>query len=161
MASSLVILWDDYEIMENWRDFTDNGMFTNHDLAQGHTLYGAEIMVHPEMQGHGIGKMLYQSRRDLAQRLKLLRIRAGARLRGYHNYANSLNPEEYVIKVVQGELGDPTLTFQLHQGFHVISVVPHYLANDPESLGYAAVIEWLNKDEARPEDYAKLNPKFQ
>jgi hypothetical protein len=23
-------------------------------------------------------------------------------------------------------------------------VVPHYLGSDPESLGYAAVIEWVN-----------------
>ena len=27
MAASLIVLWDDYEIRDNWRDFTDGGMF--------------------------------------------------------------------------------------------------------------------------------------
>lgn len=156
MAASLVINWDDYDLTETWKDFTDNGMFTNHDPKHGKTLYGAEVMVHPQWQGHGVGKKLYAARRQLAQNLKLLRIRAGARLRNYHQYAKKMSAKEYVIKVVHEEIGDPTLTFQLHQGFHVIAVVPGYLPNDPESLGYAAVIEWLNPDLARKEDWEKV-----
>jgi hypothetical protein len=57
-------------------------------------------------------------------------------------------------------LGDPTLTFQLHQGFHVLAVAPNYLGKDPESLGFAAVIEWLNPKVAKPEDSVGRNPKF-
>ena len=41
MAASLIVLWDDYEIRDNWRDFTDGGMFTDHDPQHGRTLYGA------------------------------------------------------------------------------------------------------------------------
>lgn len=160
MSASLIVLWDDYEMTDSWRDFTDAGMFTNHDPEHGRTLYGAEVMVHPGLQGHGIGKKLYAARRDLTQRLGLLRIRAGARLRGYHSYAAHMTPEEYVLAVVRGELGDPTLSFQLKQGFEVLAVVPHYLRHDPESLGYAAVIEWLNPKVALPEDYGKGDPRF-
>lgn len=151
MAASLIVRWDDYDMTTGWKDFTDAGMFTNHDPEHGRTLYGAEVMVDPDMQGRGIGKCLYEARRNLAQRLGLLRIRAGARLRGYSRYADTMTPEAYVAAVVAGEIGDPTLTFQLRQGFRVLAVVPNYLRNDPESQGYAAVIEWLNPN-ATPAD---------
>lgn len=160
MAASLIIRWDDYDTYANWPAFTDHGMFTNHDPERGRTLYGAEVMVRPGQQGRGIGSKLYVARRELVERLGLLRIRAAARLRGYHRYANQLTIERYVEKVVRGELKDPTLSFQLKHGFEVIEVVYEYLRNDPESLGNAAVIEWLNRRVAKPEDYASRNPRF-
>ena len=161
MTASLIVRWDDYEITDNWRDFTSRGMFTNHDPAGGHTLYAAEIMVLPSLQGKGIGKKLYAARRKLVERLKLLRIRAGGRLRGYHRFSEHMSPEEYVLRVVHGELSDPTLSFQLKQGYRVLAVTHGYLQNDPESLGYAAVIEWLNPKVAKPEDYAGRSPRFE
>lgn len=154
MAASLIVLWDDYELTDTWRDFTDGGMFTNHDPEHGRTLYGAEVMVSPELQGAGIGKQLYAAREELTRRLGLLRIRAGARLRGYSKYAERMSAQEYTQAVIAEEIGDPTLTFQLHRGFQVIGVVSGYLRNDPESLGYAAVIEWVNAEVADREGYA-------
>jgi GNAT superfamily N-acetyltransferase len=146
MAASLIVLWDDYEFDTNWRDFTANGMFTNHDPVRGRTLYGAEVMVDPHRQGLGIGGQLYAARQDLVTRLGLRRIRAGARLRGYHRFAPEMSPREYVARVERGELSDPTLSFQLRRGFRVVAVAAGYLRHDPESLGFAAVIEWLNPD---------------
>jgi GNAT superfamily N-acetyltransferase len=160
MASSLVILWDDYDVKMSWRDFTAEGTFTNHDAAHGRTLYGAEVMVHPDRQGRGIGKQLYAARRDLARQLRLLRIRAGARLRGYHHYRDTMTAEDYAMAVVQGRLADPTLTFQIRQGFDVLAVVSGYLRHDPESLGHAALIEWMNPDVATPADTAGRDPRF-
>lgn len=160
MAASLIVLWDDYTFTTTWRELTAAGMFTNHDPARGRTLYGAEIMVAPAWQGRGVGKQLYASREALARRLGLLRIRAGARLRGYQKAADSLPVEDYVIKVVRGEMTDPTLTFQLRRGFRVLAVARGYLAHDPESQGHAAVIEWLNPEVARSEDYAAGDPHF-
>jgi hypothetical protein len=58
---------------------------------------------------------------------------------------------------VQGELSDPTLSFQLRRGFRVLATVSGYLRHDPESLGYAAVIEWLNPEvQAQPSAPATL-----
>lgn len=159
MAASLIVLWDDYDMETNWRDFTDHGFFTNHDPAKGRTLYGAEVMVCPSTQGHGIGKMLYAARREIVEKFNLLRIRAGSRLRGYHRFADKMSAEEYVKKVIKGELGDLTLSFQIKQGFYVLAVISNYLRSDSESLGYAAVIEWLNEKIAKPEDY-KARKKF-
>lgn len=160
MAASLIVLWDDYDLRASWRDFTDLGMFTNHDAERGRTLYGAEIMVHPEQQGRGVGRALYEARRALVERLGLLRIRAGARLRGYADVAGRMTAEEYAERVVRAEICDPTLTFQLRRGFHVLDVVAGYLRHDPESLGYAAVIEWLNPQVATADDYGHGNPRY-
>ena len=153
MASSLIVNWDDYNWESPWKDFTDRGMFTNHDPKNGRTLYGAEIMVHPKAQGTGAGSLLYRAREALVLRLKLLRIRAGARLRGYHKYASKMSAEDYVLSVNKEEIKDPTLSFQLKRGFQVLRLVEGYLRHDPESLGFAAVIEWINLQVARPKDY--------
>lgn len=160
MSASLIILWDDYDTQASWRDFTDRGMFTNHDPQHGRTLYGAEVMVSPGKQRMGIGKKIYKSRRELVEELGLLRIRAGARLRNYHRYAGKYSAEEYVKKIVTGEIGDPTLSFQLKQGFEVLAVVSDYLHNDAESLGKAALIEWVNKKVATNEDYIQRKNDF-
>lgn len=154
-AASLIIFWQDYEVSASWRLFTDAGMFTNHDPVQGRTLYGAEIMVGPDLQGRGIGKLLYVEREKLLRRLGLLRIRAGARLRGYGAVADRMTPHDYVRAVVRGEITDATLTFQLRRDFKVIDVVSGYLRFDAESQGYAAIIEYLNPEVATAEDYAK------
>lgn len=161
MAASLIVLWDDYGISDSYHDFTDNYMFTNHDPA-GRTLYAAEVMVDPDRQREGVGKAIYKARRELVRRLGLLRIRAGARLQGYSDYAHLLSPTEYVINVIRGEIIDPTLTFQLKAGFRVIGVVEDYLrpSDDPMSMGCAAIIEWLNHKVATRKDYRQRDPRF-
>lgn len=159
MAASLIVLWDDYGQHGNWREFTSAGTFSNHDPS-GRTLYGAEVMVQPRAQGMGVGQRIYAARRDLVRRLGLLRIRAGARLRGYHKHAARMSADQYVLKVVKGKLRDPTLTFQLKQGFRVLYVVKDYLTYDEPSRGYAAVIEWLNSEVATHPDYDGRDPRF-
>ncbi len=152
LAFSLIISWDDYSPYDNWTDFTSAGFFHNHNPRKGKTLYGAEVMVDPEYRGRGIAKELYAARRELARRFNLKRIRAGARLVGYSKFKDTLSPEEYTQKVINKEIFDPTLSFQLGQGFVVLDVAKNYLLNDPESLGYAAVIEWLNTEVAGEKD---------
>jgi ribosomal protein S18 acetylase RimI-like enzyme len=160
MCASLIVDWEDYAMLDSWDQFTADGMFTNHDPHRGRTLYGAEVIVDPTLQHHGIGDKLYCARRRLTESHRLLRIRAGSRLRGYCNYVGKLDPETYVVGVVEGVEHDPTLSFQLKEGFHVLAVVPHYLTDDPESLGYAAVIEWLNPELIRPEHVAGRPTRF-
>ncbi len=158
-AISLVIRWDDYDHLDDYDTFTDAGYLTNHDPA-GRTLYGAEVMVDPALRGRGIGSLLYAARRELVERLGLLRIRAGARLPGYHEHAAAMDVATYVEKVIAGELFDPTLSFQLRHDFEVLAVVPNYYSRDPKSRDYAALIEWINLKVARPEDYAGHSRRF-
>ena len=159
MAASLIIVWDDYDVGANWRDFTDHGYFTNHDPA-GRTLYGAEVMVDPALQGRGVGSLLYVAREELVRQLGLKRIRAGARLRGYHRYADRLTTDEYVERVVAGEIRDPTLSFQLRRGFEVLAVVEDYLHGDPSSQGHAALIEWVNPEATSAAELAARALRF-
>jgi ribosomal protein S18 acetylase RimI-like enzyme len=160
MSASLIVRWECYDDFDDWEDFTADGMFTNHDPVHGRTMYGAEVIVDPTLQGHGIGGKLYAARRELIERLRLPRIRGGARLRSYHSYARRMSAADYVVKVVHGQLDDQTLSFQLHEGFHVLAVVPHYLGEDPETLGYAALIEWLNPSTLEPHHVADRPTRF-
>lgn len=160
MAASLIVHWEDYHPAASWKEFTADGWFTNHDPVNGHTLYGAEVMVHPGIQRSGIGAALYHIRRDLAIRLNLHRIRAAARLRGYHRYADRMSIEDYVERVVQKRITGPTLSFQLREGFQVIQIVPGYLKQDPESMGYAALIEWINPAYEREVDLTGRDRRF-
>jgi GNAT superfamily N-acetyltransferase len=160
MSSTLVVHWDNYDMFDSWEEFTANGMLANHDPVKGHTLYGVEIIVDPTLQGHGMGHKLLKAQKDLAQRKGLRRMRGGARLRDYHAHAARMTAPDYVVAVVHGQIVDHTLTFHLHEHFHIMAVVPHYLSNDSETLGYAALVEWLNPDTAQPEHFAERPTRY-
>jgi len=154
VCSGVVIDWDNQPDTSSWNSLTAEGMYSNHDPINGSTLFAADVMVRPGFQGQGIGRRLYKRGRfDLARQLGLSRVVAGSRLRGYHRYVESLSAEEYVVEVVNGRLNDPTLSFQLHMGFRVTSVIGNYFAGDPESRGWAALIEWLNDEIPDPENH--------
>ncbi len=71
MAASLIVDWDDYNMLDDWERFTADGMFTNHDPVRGRTLYGAEVIVDPTLQHHGIGDKLYGFRRNLTESMQV------------------------------------------------------------------------------------------
>ncbi len=133
---------------------TDGGYFHNHDPS-GDTLYGADVYVDPDCQGKGIGGALYEARRRLCKNLNLRRILAGGRLAGYGDHASTLTPEEYVQKVVDGELRDHVLSFQLSHDFVVRGILRNYIV-DPMSHNYASLIEWLNPDYVETESSSKV-----
>ncbi|MCA9303439.1 MAG: GNAT family N-acetyltransferase [Phycisphaerales bacterium] len=161
VCSGLVIDWDQQPDTSSWNALTAGGHYTNHDPINGSTLFAADVMVRPGFQGQGIGRRLYKRGRfDLARQLGLWRVVAGSRLRGYHRFADTLSAEEYAIEVVNGRRNDPTLSFQLHLGFRVTGVVGGYFGGDPESLGWAAVIEWLNDEVADAGDHERGDPRF-
>ncbi len=56
-------------------------------------------------------------------------------------------------------LSDPTLSSQINQGFLPLAVAPDY-PQAPASLGFAAVIEWLNSEVATAEDHAVRHTDF-
>lgn len=142
-ASSLVVLWGEWEVQHTWQEITARGSFETHN-PNGLTLYAAEVFVNPELRGKGIGHALYQGRRRLCRKMNLKRIIACGRLPGYHKHAEKMSAELYAQKVVWGDLHDPVLSFQLHEGFNFCGTVSGYIPEDKESLGYAALIVWLN-----------------
>ena len=123
-----------------WLGITDNGTFASHDLG-GDTLYLADIYVDPVAWGHGVGETLYASLRSLCRSLGLKRVVAGGRLWGYCEHADRMSPEEYVDRVLRGELRDRVLGSQIKAGFTVRGILVGYL-RDPRSLDYATLLEW-------------------
>ncbi len=133
---------------------TDGGYFHNHD-PQGDTLYGADVYVDPDLQGAGVGAALYEARRRLCRQFNLRRILAGGRLADYAEHADELSPEQYVQRVIEGELRDPVLGFQLKEGFVVRGILRNYIT-DPRSLNLASLIEWLNPEYTETESTSKI-----
>ena len=147
MAASLVLRSDAFPEDASWLEVTGGGTLSTHDARHGTLLYGAEVMVDPDSRGRGVGKALYRGRRALAQGRRLDGIMAGARIPGYRKHASVLSAEAYVERVVRGEICDPTLSFQLRQGFVALRVVRNYL-HDPDSLHHAVVIYWPSPERA-------------
>ncbi len=144
VATLIVHLGTDPYRPHTYAGITDGGYFHNHD-PQGDTLYGADVYVHPDFRGMGLGHELYQARRDLCVRLKLRRILAGGRVQGYADHASTLTPEQYVEAVESGKLTDSVLNFQLREGFVVRGVLRNYI-RDPRSRNVATLIEWNNPE---------------
>jgi ribosomal protein S18 acetylase RimI-like enzyme len=144
-ASSLIVLWNDWSGEHTWQDVTAAGTFDSHN-PEGRTLYGAEVFVDPEIRGAGLGQALYEGRRAICRQCNLKRIIACGRMPGYGRHADQMSPELYAKKVVWGDLRDPVLGFQLHQGFSYCGVIENYLPEDNESRGHASLIVWLNPD---------------
>ncbi len=142
VASLVVDLGPDPLRNHTWVGITDGGYFTNHN-PNGDTLYGADVYVHPDCRGKGVGATLYEARRELCRRLNKRRILAGGRLWNYEEHAHKMSAEEYAQRVAAGEFRDLVLSFQLREGFSLRGVMPHYL-RDPKSHNYGSLVEWLN-----------------
>ncbi|MEM7040369.1 MAG: GNAT family N-acetyltransferase, partial [Bacteroidota bacterium] len=128
----------------NWTEITGNGYASRHD-PDGDWLYGMEVAVDPDYRGYRLGQRLYNERKRLCQNLGLKGIVFGGRLPTLtHRLKKFGSVEEYVEQVIQKKQRDPVLSFQLHNGFEVIGIIPHYLDADVQSLGYAVHLMWRN-----------------
>ncbi|ADI13202.1 GNAT family N-acetyltransferase [Truepera radiovictrix] len=125
-----------------FQEIIAGGFYTHHD-PQGAWYYGGDISVHPDVRGRGIGRRLYEARKEVVRRLGRRGIVAGGLLPGYRAYKGRLSVHDYVAKVVAGELTDPTLSFQLRNGFEVRGLLPGYL-EDSASDNWATLIVWEN-----------------
>ncbi len=107
--------------------------------------YGTDISVYPEYRGRGIGRQLYELRKDCVRRLGKRGIVAGGVIPGYADHIDAMSAQAYIDKVVAGELYDPTLTFQLENGFEARGVIPGSL-DDPTVGNNSVLIVWENPD---------------
>lgn len=145
VACALAILTDSKqsELQHTYKEIIDNGKFSSHD-PKGNVLYGIEVFVHPEFRELRLGRRLYDARKELCEQMNLKGIVAGGRIPKYHEHAHELSPRQYIEKVKQKEIFDPTLTFQLSNDFHVKKILKNYLAGDKESKEFATLLEWNN-----------------
>jgi hypothetical protein len=133
----------DFHMNDAWDVLTSGGSFLDHN-PEGPTLYGADIMVHPGHQHHGIGHALTDQARLLVQELHLWRMVGASRLPGYGRHASMMNIEQYVESVLCGKLFDPVLSVHLKDGWMAVRPIRGYLQHDEDSAGWAEVIQWVN-----------------
>jgi len=141
-ATSLLVPHERVLRPHTWWRITGGGHLTTHD-PQGDTLYGTELMVHPEARGAGVARRLYEARKAYIVARGLRAFAAGGCIPGYSAHAATLTAEAYVREVVAGRLTDGTLTPQLRSGLRVAGVMEDYLY-DPDSLDYATLLLWDN-----------------
>lgn len=141
-CSSLIVTITPQYREHSWHEVCGGPLFKNH-IFNGDSLYAADVSTHPDYRRHHVASMLYDARKDLTIKMNLRRIIAGGRLYNYCEYAKTMSAQEYVDKVIAGEVSEPVLLFQLKNGFKFIKVLPNYL-KDPRSLDYATFIEWKN-----------------
>jgi len=127
-------------VADNW--------LSNHD-SNGDWLYGADIGVHPDYRGFGLSTLLYTARQGLVRRSGLEGHVAGAMPKGYGQYKDLMPIEQYVLKIVRGELSDPVLSVQLKRGYAPWGIIPDYL-DDPSCANYGVFIIWRNPDLQTP-----------
>lgn len=145
LAGSLTGLRVDFDPLHpahTWEEITDGGYIRNHD-PNGNTLYIVDISVKPKYRKFGLAKQMMQSMGHIVVEKKLDRLLGGGRMPGYHRYARELSPEQYVQKVLSGDLNDPVITFLLKCGRKPVGVLENYL-EDKESLNYGTLMEWKN-----------------
>jgi predicted amidohydrolase/ribosomal protein S18 acetylase RimI-like enzyme len=144
-SSSLIVDFDIHEDYDSWQRISDNGYITNHN-PEGDTLYGIEIMVHPDFRGMRLSRRLYDARKQIARKYNLRSIVIGGRIPNYYKHKAKMTAREYVDKVISKELYDQVLTAQLSNGFVLKRIMPTYLKSDTESDGHATLLEWPNLD---------------
>lgn len=138
-----------------WDEITGDGFASRHD-PEGDYLYGMEVCVHPDYRGLRIGNRLYTARKRLCQSEGLKGVVFGGRIPGFVRKSKQYGSVKgYVQAVINREVRDPVLSFQLRNQFEVIGILPAYLPSDKQSMGYAAHLLWTNKAVDSDEPSAK------
>ncbi|NBC26629.1 MAG: GNAT family N-acetyltransferase [Bacteroidetes bacterium] len=148
---SILIKYDRFDEKHTYLEMTANDTFDTHTPG-GDTIYGLDVMVHPEYRGMRLARRMYDYRKELCEEKNLRGIVLGGRLPNYHKHHNELSAKEYIQKVKNKEIYDPVLTFQLSNDFHVKRLAKHYLPEDQASHEHAALLEWTNIYYEKPSD---------
>src|SRR5690606_20278128 len=110
-ASSLILEYNVNMEWHNWKVIADGGFIRNHN-PKGDTLYGIELMVHPDFRGMKLSRRLYDARKQLCRDKNLARFIIAGRIPGYHQHAADTTASQYIERVLDKAVFDPVLTAQ-------------------------------------------------
>jgi predicted amidohydrolase/GNAT superfamily N-acetyltransferase len=134
---------DAFDEDHDFDEASGNGTLENFD-PDGDTLYGLDIVVHPDHRGSKLSRRIYDARKRVANRLNLRRIVIAGRMPGLRDSGEL--PEEYLRAVIAKERMDSVVNAQRANGFVVRQIFRNYLPEDAESRGHAVFMEWLNPE---------------
>lgn len=141
-GAGIFLDFDFDDIQHRIVDITGEHQCLKHDW-NGDWYYGTDIVVHPDYRRRGIGKRLYQLRKDVVVEHNKRGIIAGGHMAGYVDHKETLSVGDYVEAVKSRQIYDPTLTFQMDNGFEIRGVLYDYL-RDEASDDASALIVWEN-----------------
>lgn len=144
LGSGFLIDFDFDHAQHSFQEIIAGGSYSRHD-PRGEWYYGGDISVHPEYRRRGIGSRLYAARKEIVQTLNRKGIVAGGLIPDFAEYKDRFTVQQYVDRVVAGELRDSTLSFQLGRGFVVRGLLEDYI-EDAASDNWATLIVWENPD---------------
>lgn len=144
LGAGIFVNFDFDHTQHTLHEIAGPGGYEKHD-PEGDYYYGTDISVHPDYRRRGIGRRLYQLRKDVVRTFNRKGILAGGVLPGYGKHREQMTALEYVHKVAAGELYDKTLTFQIENGFKVLGALEGYYPDD-RTGGWASLILWQNPD---------------
>lgn len=143
-GAGIFLDFDFDDIQHRIVDITGEHQCLNHDW-NGDWYYGTDIVVHPDYRRRGIGKRLYQLRKDVVVEHNKRGIIAGGHMHNYAEHKGAMSVEEYVEAVKSRAIYDATLTFQMDNGFEIRGVLYDYL-RDEATDDASALIVWTNPD---------------
>nr|WP_246204961.1 bifunctional GNAT family N-acetyltransferase/carbon-nitrogen hydrolase family protein [Altericroceibacterium indicum] len=125
-------------------EITGQGFAMRHD-EEGDLLYGIEVCVDPDYRRLRIGQRFYRKRRELCQYFELKGIVFGGRMPGYARKRRAYpNPQAYLNAVLDKQVRDSVINFQINQGFQPQRVLRNYDPHDKASGGHAVLMMWPN-----------------
>jgi GNAT superfamily N-acetyltransferase len=143
-GAGIFLDFDFGDIQHRIVDITGEHQCLKHDWNGG-WYYGTDIVVDPDYRRQGIGKRLYQLRKDIVRDHNKRGIIAGGHMPGYVDHKSGMSVEAYVEAVKERRIYDPTLTFQMDNGFEIRGVLYDYL-RDEATDDASALIVWENPD---------------
>lgn len=128
----------------SWNEITGDG-FGRLPPDNGDILYGMEVCVDPDFRRLRIGERFYRKRKELCDEFELKGIVIVGRMPGYARKRRQYpDPQSYLDAVVDKQVRDQVINFQLNQGFQPRGVLPGYLPEDRQSGGNGVLMFWPN-----------------
>ncbi|NCN41402.1 carbon-nitrogen hydrolase family protein [bacterium] len=142
-----------------WKSITGGGFGATHNV-DGDYLYGYETCVDPDVRGHRIGQRIYNARQRLVKFENYKGIVFGGRIPNFEKYTGQVKDvKDYIKKVKDKKIKDPTLGFHIRNGFEVLGILEDYLPADSESGGYAVHLMWKNSEYVKDKASSKMKPQ--
>jgi GNAT superfamily N-acetyltransferase len=140
IASTTTLMQNYHKGHHTFLEISDNLWLGTHD-SKAHWVYGLDVSVHPDYQGKGIGREIYNARQEVAKQLGCLgQMTAGMPI-GFDKVKDQMTIAEYCDKLIKGEIIDPTVTAQTKCGFILVEPLFDYL-DDPRSGNCSVLMYW-------------------
>jgi GNAT superfamily N-acetyltransferase len=140
IAATTTLMQNYHKGHHTFLDISDNLWLGTHD-PEAEWLYGLDVSVHPDYQGKGIGRQIYNARQEVAKELGTKgQLTAGMPI-GYDNVKDKMTIAEYCEKLIKGKIIDPTVTAQTKCGFILVEPLFDYL-DDPRSGNCSVLMYW-------------------